>query len=108
MPLGTVLALNRLLILFGRGLMSQHTETKLFDILIFISCLWGFIFFILYLTPYCDIVFRSYAWGYDMTLEWSDTIQLIDEFSTFPMLIFPLLFYFISFLILVFKVNFIF
>lgn len=104
LPLGAVLAFNRLLILFGRGLINRNTKTKLFDFLIGISCLCGLVFFILYMTPYSGIVFRSYAWGYDMTLPWSETIQLIDEFLSIPMLLFPLFFYFTSILILVTKV----
>ncbi|KAI1702215.1 serpentine type 7TM GPCR chemoreceptor srt domain-containing protein [Ditylenchus destructor] len=85
LPFGFILALNRLMVFKRQGL-EPSTEGILFNSLIFLSCLWGFGFLCTYMTPYCGIAFRDYAWNYDETLVWTEKVQFVDEMTTIPML----------------------
>uniref|UniRef100_A0A915D7T9 G-protein coupled receptors family 1 profile domain-containing protein n=1 Tax=Ditylenchus dipsaci TaxID=166011 RepID=A0A915D7T9_9BILA len=90
--LGLILALNRLMVFRSREL-DRKTESIVFNGLILLSCCWGACFLCLYMTPYCGIAFRDYAWNYDDTLKWSEPVRMVDEISSAPMLGFTLLIY---------------
>ncbi|KAI1702637.1 serpentine type 7TM GPCR chemoreceptor srt domain-containing protein [Ditylenchus destructor] len=85
LPFGLILALNRLMV-FKRQELEPRTEGILFNSLIFLSSLWGFGFLCTYMTPFCGIAFRDYAWNYDESLAWTEKVQFVDEMATIPML----------------------
>lgn len=104
LPFGLILALNRLIIFSGQTL-SYKTQSKIFNTLIWVSIIWSSAFFILYMTPFCGIAFREYAWHYDTSLKLSPMVQRVDVYVTFPMLFCTLFIYLIICAIMVIRVR---
>uniref|UniRef100_A0AC34RJL2 Uncharacterized protein n=1 Tax=Panagrolaimus sp. JU765 TaxID=591449 RepID=A0AC34RJL2_9BILA len=92
-PQGLVLALNRLDV-FRTTQLKQSSDGYIFPILLFLSWIFGGIYFVLYLTDYTGIVYNrsGFYWEYDSG-NWSETLGNVEYYTTIPILLATFLIY---------------
>uniref|UniRef100_A0AC35FN68 7TM GPCR serpentine receptor class x (Srx) domain-containing protein n=2 Tax=Panagrolaimus sp. PS1159 TaxID=55785 RepID=A0AC35FN68_9BILA len=78
-----LLAFNRFSTLCFRHKTILFENLFLFNTQIFISWLYFGIYFVIYMTPYCSVLYDpiNLSWGYDNS-EWSRTIEKIELYAT--------------------------
>ncbi|KAI1715028.1 serpentine type 7TM GPCR chemoreceptor srt domain-containing protein [Ditylenchus destructor] len=102
LPLDLALAFNRLLVFKTRPL-ARGIEVAIFYSLIYFSCLFGFVFLCLYMTPYVGRSFSSEAWSRNKSREWTQHIAEIDDWCSLPLVGITLVVYLTLLVVLVIK-----